>query len=125
MWRTHLAPSTGGAIHMSRVPPTTPLRRVSVASIYALARSQSEAPGAGVLDPDASSYDPSAPASVAFLGPALGQLADEAEALVENMQQTTAATDALERFNEGFAAYLYMMQMNAFTGYFPQVRHLG
>jgi hypothetical protein len=98
---------------MSRVPPTTPLRRTSHASLYALARSG----GASSAPPDAS-----APASLAFLAPALAQLADEADALAGNVAATAAATDALERFNDGFGAFLYVLRMNAFTTYWPQVR---
>jgi DASH complex subunit DAM1 len=97
---------------MARVPPTTPLRRTSHASLYALARS------AGPIEAPA---DTSAPASLAFLAPALAQLADEAEALAANARATAEATAALERFNEGFAAYLYGLRMNAFAACFPQV----
>jgi DASH complex subunit DAM1 len=121
---SHTAPTLHDlhAHAMPNVPPHTPLRRISHGSLYALSRSQSRARGA---DPDSSTYDPSAPSALAFLGPALAQLADEAEVLAENAARQYAAADALRRFNEGFAAYLYATQMNMFGAYFPQVRAIA
>lgn len=102
-------------------PPTTPLRRVSHGSLYALARSQSLRRSTNAGEPyDDSGYDPTAPSDLAFLAPAVSELADEADALLVNARRAARAADALKQFNEGFAAYMYALEMNALTTYWPQ-----
>ena len=90
-------------------PPTlqrTPLRRVSQGSLRALSRSGSF---------------PDAPHGLGFLEPAMAELADEAEALHANVNGLHALSQSLESFNESFASYLYVMEMNALTTDWPQV----
>lgn len=92
-------------------PPTphrTPLRRVSQGSLFRLSRSDQA--------------DPSAPYGLGFLDPALAELADEAEALYSNVEGLKQLGDSLEEFNESFASWLYVMNMNALTVDWPQVR---
>jgi DASH complex subunit DAM1 len=104
------------------VPPTTPLRRVSHGSLYALARSQSLRRSTNAKDdPYVDPSDPTAPSDLEFLAPALSELADEADALLANARRAARTGDALRRFNEGFAAYMYALDMNALTTYWPQV----
>ena len=86
--------------------PHTPLRRISRGSLRALSRS--------------GSY-PDAPHGLGFLEPAMGELADEAEALQANIQGLHALGQSVGIFNEHFASYLYMMEMNALTTDWPQV----
>lgn len=80
--------------------PKHPLRRISTGSLSSLARSQERAHAS--------------PSGLDFLEPALTDLADEAAALTTNMQRMNEMSDALDKFNEGFAAYLYALKMNAF-----------
>ena len=87
-------------------PHRTPLRRVSQGSLSALSRS--------------GNY-PDAPHGLGFLEPALCELADEAEALQANMEGLHNLGNALDAFNEGFASYLYVMEMNSLTTDWPQV----
>lgn len=84
----------------------TPLRRVSQGSLRALSRS-------GTF--------PDAPQGLGFLEPAMAELADEAEALQANVEGLHALSRSLETFNESFASFLYVMQMNALTTDWTQV----
>ena len=96
---------------MSTVPATTPtphrtpLRRLSQGSLFRLSRS--------------GAY-PVAPHGLGFLEPALSELVDEAEALQTNVQGLRRLGDALATFNESFASWLYVMNMNALTTDWPQ-----
>lgn len=82
-----------------------PLRRVSTGSLNSLARSTDR---------------PASSAGLDVLAPALQDLSDEIAALSTNTQRMTALHDALGQFNEGFAAYLYALKMNAFCVEWPQ-----
>nr|VWP00285.1 Protein kinase domain-containing protein [Ganoderma boninense] len=86
-------------------PPQTPLRRLSQGSLFRLSRS--------------GAY-PDAPHGLGFLEPALAELIDEAEALQTNAEGLKNLDIALETFNESFASWLYVMNMNALTVDFPQ-----
>ena len=88
-------------------PPQTPLRRLSQGSLFRLSRS--------------GAY-PDAPHGLGFLEPALAELVDEAEALQTNVEGLRGLGDALGAFNESFASWLYVMNMNALTTDWPQVR---
>ena len=93
---------------MSRpTPHRTPLRRISQGSLFALSRSQSY---------------PDAPHGLGFLEPAMSELADEAETLQANLDGLKNLSDSLKSFNESFASWLYVMNMNALTTDWPQVR---
>ncbi|THH30648.1 hypothetical protein EUX98_g3518 [Antrodiella citrinella] len=52
--------------------------------------------------------------------PALGELVDEAEALQVNVEGLKTLSNALSTFNESFASWLYVMNMNALTTDWPQ-----
>ncbi|KAI0672418.1 hypothetical protein C8Q78DRAFT_1026999 [Trametes maxima] len=86
-------------------PPQTPLRRLSQGSLLRLSRSGTH---------------PDAPHGLGFLAPALAELVDEAEALHANAAALRALAAALGAFNEGFASWLYVMNMNALTTDWPQ-----
>lgn len=86
--------------------PNHPLRRVSTGSLSSLARSQDR------NNSTASGLD--------FLEGALTDFADEAATLSTNMQRLGDLHDALDQFNEGFAAYLYALKMNAFCIEWPE-----
>ncbi|OSD03748.1 hypothetical protein PYCCODRAFT_1434136 [Trametes coccinea BRFM310] len=86
-------------------PPQTPLRRLSQGSLFRLSRS--------------GAY-PDAPHGLGFLEPALAELIDEAEALQTNVEGLRSLGDALGAFNESFASWLYVMNMNALTTDWPQ-----
>lgn len=88
-------------------PHRTPLRRVSQGSLLALSRSGAH---------------PDAPHGLGFIEPALAELADEADALLANVEGLHALGDSLQTFNESFASWLYVMNMNALTVDWPQVR---
>lgn len=81
-------------------PHRTPLRRLSQGSLFRLSRS--------------GAY-PDAPHGLGFLEPALSELLDEAEALQTNVEGLRNLSDALSTFNESFASWLYVMDMNALT----------
>jgi DASH complex subunit DAM1 len=87
-------------------PPRTPLRRVSHGSLLALSRS---------------GHDPDAPEGLGYIEPALSELADEAEVLQVNIEGLKRLSHSLETFNESFASWLYVMNMNALTTDWPQV----
>ncbi|GJE87328.1 DASH complex subunit Dam1-domain-containing protein [Phanerochaete sordida] len=86
-------------------PHRTPLRRLSQGSLFRLSRSGAHA---------------DAPHGLGFLGPALGELLDEAEALQGNVAGLRALGGALAAFNESFASWLYVLNMNALTTDWPQ-----
>ncbi|TFY70591.1 hypothetical protein EVG20_g2412 [Dentipellis fragilis] len=86
-------------------PHRTPLRRVSQGSLFALSRSGTH---------------PDAPHGLGFLEPAMAELADEADALLSNVEGLRALGDSLQTFNESFASWLYVMNMNALTVDWPQ-----
>ncbi|KAI0073115.1 hypothetical protein K474DRAFT_1603910 [Panus rudis PR-1116 ss-1] len=86
-------------------PHRTPLRRLSQGSLFRLSRS--------------GAY-PDAPHGLGFLEPALGELLDEVEALQTNIAGLRNLGDALSTFNESFASWLYVMNMNALTTDWPQ-----
>ncbi|EKM60058.1 uncharacterized protein PHACADRAFT_87274 [Phanerochaete carnosa HHB-10118-sp] len=86
-------------------PHRTPLRRLSQGSLFRLSRS--------------GAY-PDAPHGLGFLEPALSELLDEAEALQTNVEGLRNLSDALSTFNESFASWLYVMNMNALTTDWPQ-----
>lgn len=90
---------------MSQTPRRrTLLRRVSQGSLFALSNS-----------------DLSAPHGLGFLEPAMAEFVDEAEALSANVQGMKNLSDSLAMFNESFASWLYVMNMNALTTDWPQV----
>jgi len=91
----------------SHTPHRTPLRRVSQGSLFALSRS-------GVF--------PDAPHGLGFLTPAISELADETDTLLNNVEGMRNLTQSLATFNESFASWLYVMDMNALTVDWPEVR---
>ncbi|TEB34252.1 hypothetical protein FA13DRAFT_1685574 [Coprinellus micaceus] len=86
--------------HPVQTPHRTPLRRISQGSLFRLSRS--------------GAY-PDAPHGLGFLEPAMTEFLDEAEALQTNMEGMKRLSDSLATFNEGFASWLYVMNMNALT----------
>jgi DASH complex subunit DAM1 len=50
------------------------------------------------------------------------ELADEAEALRTNVANLNALSQSLGTFNEAFASYLFVMEMNGLTTDWPQAR---
>lgn len=93
---------------MPAPPPYHPLRRVSTGSLSGLARSQDR--------------PQSATSGLEFLHAALTDMADEAATLSTNLERLNGVYDALGKFNEGFAAYLYALKMNAFCIDWSNVR---
>ncbi len=89
-------------------PHRTPLRRVSQGSLFALSRS--------------AAY-PDAPHGLGFLEPAMVEFIEETEALQANMENLKHLSDSLASFNESFAMWLYLMDMNALTTDWPQVSY--
>ncbi|KAF8799215.1 hypothetical protein BYT27DRAFT_7121501 [Phlegmacium glaucopus] len=89
----------------TQTPHRTPLRRVSQGSLFRLSRS--------------GAY-PDAPHGLGFLEPALSEFLDETEALQTNIQGLKNLSDSLATFNESFASWLYIMNMNALTTDWPQ-----
>ena len=89
-------------------PHRTPLRRVSQGSLLALSHS--------------SGHHQDAPHGLGFLEPALAELADEAETLRGNVDGLRALSASLDTFNEAFSSWLYVMNMNALTVDWPEVR---
>ncbi|KAG8216945.1 hypothetical protein J3R82DRAFT_7222 [Butyriboletus roseoflavus] len=84
----------------SHTPHRTPLRRVSQGSLFAFSRSQ---------------QNPDAPHGLGFIEPVMSELVDEAEALHANVENLRRLSDSLRSFNESFASWLYVMDMNALT----------
>ncbi|KAJ7505497.1 hypothetical protein B0H11DRAFT_1708588 [Mycena galericulata] len=85
--------------------PRTPLRRVSQGSLFAVSAS----------DPDAQS-------GLSFLDAFISEFADETETLQANVEGMKDLSESLATFNESFASWLYVMNMNALTTDWPQVR---
>ncbi|CAK5270296.1 unnamed protein product [Mycena citricolor] len=84
--------------------PRTPLRRVSQNSLF----------GKSTVDPD------SQVSGLAFLDAAFSELADETDhmhSVTEGMRQLS---ESLAKFNESFASWLYVMDMNSLTIDWPQ-----
>lgn len=52
----------------------------------------------------------------------MSELVDEAEALQANVDNLRRLSDSLRSFNESFASWLYVMDMNALTTDWLQVR---
>jgi DASH complex subunit DAM1 len=90
----------------SQTPHRTPLKRVSQGSLLRLSRS--------------GNY-PDAPHGLGFLEPALAEFADETEALQNSVGGLVNLSESLTTFNESFASWLYIMNMNALTTDWPQV----
>ncbi|KAG7099814.1 hypothetical protein E1B28_001625 [Marasmius oreades] len=88
-----------------QTPHKTPLRRVSQGSLFALSRS--------------GAY-PDAPHGLGFLEPAMSEFADEIDTLQSNIESMKSLSDSLGVFNESFASWLYIMEMNALTIDWPQ-----
>jgi DASH complex subunit Dam1 len=87
-------------------PHRTPLRRISQGSLFALSHS--------------GAY-PDAPHGLGFLEPAMAEFVDETEALQANLEGMKNLSDSLATFNESFASWLYIMNMNALTTDWPKV----
>ncbi|KAF5392603.1 hypothetical protein D9757_002275 [Collybiopsis confluens] len=90
--------------------PHTPLRRVSQGSLLRLSRS--------------GAY-PDAPHGLGFLEPAMSEFIDETETLLTNVEGLQCLSETLASFNESFASWLYVMNMNALTVDWPQAPHDG
>ncbi|TFK19887.1 hypothetical protein FA15DRAFT_674069 [Coprinopsis marcescibilis] len=86
--------------HSAQTPHRTPLRRISQGSLFRLSRS--------------GAY-PDAPHGLGFLEPAMTEFLDETEALQTNLEGMKHLSDSLQTFNESFASWLYVMNMNALT----------
>jgi hypothetical protein len=89
-----------------QAPHRTPLKRVSQGSLFCLSRSNAY---------------PDAPHGLGALVPALGELADETDTLLNNVESLRAFSDSLDRFNESFSSWLYVMNMYSMTVDWPQV----
>ncbi|KIK93987.1 hypothetical protein PAXRUDRAFT_143853 [Paxillus rubicundulus Ve08.2h10] len=89
----------------NQTPHRTPLRRISQGSLFALSRS---------------GQNPNAPHGLGFLEPVMSELVDEAEALHANVDGLRNLSESLRTFNESFASWLYVMDMNALTTDWPQ-----
>ncbi|KAI5899142.1 uncharacterized protein SCHCODRAFT_02604304 [Schizophyllum commune H4-8] len=92
---------------MAPQPPRTPLRRVSTNSLFRLSRSQAY---------------PDAPEDLGFMEPAISELSDEMDTLQTHIEGLRHLSETLSIFNESFASYLYVMEMNGLTTDWPQVR---
>ncbi|KAH9478498.1 hypothetical protein JR316_0008953 [Psilocybe cubensis] len=90
----------------TQTPHRTPLRRVSQGSLFRLSRSNAF---------------PDAPHGLGFLEPALAEFLDESETLQSNVEGMKHLSEALTMFNESFASWLYVMDMNALTTDWPQL----
>jgi DASH complex subunit DAM1 len=91
----------------TQTPHRTPLRRISQGSLLRLSRS--------------GAY-PNSPHGLGFLESALSEFLDETEALQTNVEGLRNLSNSLATFNESFASWLYIMNMNALTTDWPQVR---
>jgi hypothetical protein len=91
----------------TQTPHRTPLRRISQGSLLRLSRS--------------GAY-PNAPHGLGFLESVLSEFLDETEALQTNVEGLKNLSNSLATFNESFASWLYIMNMNALTTDWPQVR---
>ena len=104
--RRETLPCSSPLVMPGPTPHRTPLRRVSQGSLFALSRSGAH---------------PNAPHGLGFLEPALAELADEAETLRANVDGLRALSASLDTFNESFASWLFVMNMNALTVEWPEV----
>ncbi|KAG2119209.1 DASH complex subunit Dam1-domain-containing protein [Suillus clintonianus] len=86
-------------------PHRTPLKRVSQGSLFAFSRSGNH---------------PDAPHGLGFIEPVMAELVDEVEALQANVDGLRKLSNSLKTFNESFASWLYVMDMNALTVDWPQ-----
>ncbi|KAJ4485646.1 DASH complex subunit Dam1-domain-containing protein [Lentinula aciculospora] len=91
-----------------QTPHRTPLRRISQGSLLRLSRS--------------GAY-PDAPHGLGFLEPTMSEFVDETETLQTNVEGLKHLSDTLATFNESFASWLYVMNMNALTVDWPQAPH--
>ncbi|KAL1716759.1 DASH complex subunit Dam1-domain-containing protein [Schizophyllum commune] len=91
---------------MAPQPPRTPLRRVSTNSLFRLSRSQAY---------------PDAPEDLGFMEPAISELSDEMDTLQTHIEGLRHLSETLSTFNESFASYLYVMEMNGLTTDWPQM----
>ncbi|KAJ7879728.1 hypothetical protein B0H14DRAFT_2708516 [Mycena olivaceomarginata] len=82
--------------------PRTPLRRASQSSLFTASVSTNHPSDLGVLDA------------------AVSELADEAEALRVHVEGMKELSESLATFNESFASWLYVMDMNALTIDWPE-----
>ncbi|KAJ7825160.1 DASH complex subunit Dam1-domain-containing protein [Mycena leptocephala] len=82
--------------------PRTPLRRASQSSLFAASASTNH------------------PSDLSFLDAAVSELADEAETLRMNVEGMKDLSESLATFNESFASWLYVMDMNALTIDWPE-----
>jgi hypothetical protein len=87
-------------------PHRTPLRRISHGSLFTLSRSGN---------------NPDAPHGLGFIEPVMTELVDEVETLQSNVEGLRNLSESLKTFNESFASWLYVMDMNALTVDWPQV----
>lgn len=97
--------SFDASIMASHTPHRTPLKRISQGSLFALSRS---------------GRNSDAPHGLGFLEPVMSELVDEAEALQANVDGLRKLSQSLKTFNESFASFLYVMDMNALTTDWPQ-----
>ncbi|KAJ7729650.1 hypothetical protein DFH07DRAFT_849618 [Mycena maculata] len=82
--------------------PRTPLRRASQSSLFAVSAS-----------------DP-APSGLSFMDAHISEFVDETELLQANVEGMKRLSESLSTFNESFASWLYVMNMNALTTDWPQ-----
>ncbi|KAI6021893.1 hypothetical protein BKA83DRAFT_4289448 [Pisolithus microcarpus] len=94
----------------SHTPHRTPLKWISQGSLFALSRS---------------GRNSDSPHGLGFLEPVMSELVDEAEALQANVDRLRKLSQLLKTFNESFASFLYVMDMNALTMDWPQVCQLA
>ncbi|GAA6021778.1 hypothetical protein JCM11491_007243 [Sporobolomyces phaffii] len=92
--------------------PTTPLRRISSHSLrsLSLSHSQSRADGGAGGPPGSSSSS-----ALAHLAPVFSELSDSIADLCANAHALADVATHLDRFNEGFASYLYGLRINSYT----------
>ncbi|KAJ7816108.1 DASH complex subunit Dam1-domain-containing protein [Mycena leptocephala] len=89
--------------------PRTPLRPVSQGSLFAVSSSDSDGQSSGLKFLDAA------------IQAAISELADETETLQANVEGMKKLSESIATFNESFASWLYVMDMNALTTDWPQV----
>ncbi|TRM55500.1 DASH complex subunit Dam1-domain-containing protein [Schizophyllum amplum] len=91
---------------MGPQPPRTPLRRISTNSLFRLSRAEAY---------------PDAPEDLGFMEPAISELSDEMDTLQAHIEGLRHLSETLSTFNEAFASYLYVMEMNGLTTDWPQM----
>ncbi|KAG2063170.1 hypothetical protein BDR04DRAFT_1111769 [Suillus decipiens] len=87
-------------------PHRTPLKGVSQGSLFALSRSGNNA---------------DAPHGLGFIEPVMAELVDEVEMLQANVEGLRNLSKSLKTFNESFASWLYVMDMNVLMVDWPCV----